>query len=191
VFSEVGYSRASTKQIAERAGVAEPLLFRNFGSKAALFAEVVLGPFDDFIEDWKQSHPGTDPHHTEREIAVDLIGRTYDLFIRNRGLILTYIATSVFEPEVVRIETAPMFLHAIDMLAEWADTQFVKPRGLTPMSVRIANRAVIGMVMSMALYQDWLLSGSSEPPSRETIVNELADIVLYGILRPRPRTKSQ
>jgi AcrR family transcriptional regulator len=190
VFSEVGYSRASTKFIAERAGIAEPLLFRNFGSKAGLFAHVVLGPFQDFIEDWKESHPGKDRVHTERELAVDLIWRAHDLFTKNRGLILTYIATSIFEPEVIRLEESPMFLTAIDTLARWAETELVEARGLPRVNVRIANRAIIGMVMSMALFEDWLVSSNGKTPSQATIVNELADLVLYGVTGPRPPTSS-
>jgi AcrR family transcriptional regulator len=127
--------------IAERAGIAEPLPFRNFGSKAALFTEVALGPFKDFVDQWKQVHRGQDDGRSEREI-------TMDLFSDNRGLIVSYIATSVFEPGVSRFETSPMFLEAINTLAAWAETEFVEPNGLRPMNVMIVNRAIIGMVMS-------------------------------------------
>lgn len=37
VFAEKAYAGATTKEIAKRAGVTEPMLFRHFGSKAALF----------------------------------------------------------------------------------------------------------------------------------------------------------
>ncbi|WP_280253476.1 TetR/AcrR family transcriptional regulator [Nocardia abscessus] len=40
-FAESGFQRATMSQIATRLGVTEPVLFQNFGSKAALYAAVV------------------------------------------------------------------------------------------------------------------------------------------------------
>jgi AcrR family transcriptional regulator len=41
VFAEVGYHAAKVADVAARVGVTEPVIFQNFGSKAALFAAVV------------------------------------------------------------------------------------------------------------------------------------------------------
>ncbi len=41
VFAEVGYQRGKTSDVAARVGVTEPVVFQNFGSKAALYAIVV------------------------------------------------------------------------------------------------------------------------------------------------------
>jgi len=41
VFAEAGYRAAKVSDVAERVGVTEPVIFQNFGSKAALFATVV------------------------------------------------------------------------------------------------------------------------------------------------------
>ncbi len=41
VFSEVGYQRGTMSEVARRVGVTEPVVFQNFGSKAALFAAVL------------------------------------------------------------------------------------------------------------------------------------------------------
>ncbi|MFI9813762.1 TetR/AcrR family transcriptional regulator [Saccharothrix variisporea] len=41
VFAEVGYLRGKTSAVAKRLGVSEPVVFQNFGTKAALFAAVV------------------------------------------------------------------------------------------------------------------------------------------------------
>jgi AcrR family transcriptional regulator len=41
VFAEVGYQRGKTSEVAARVGVTEPVVFQNFGSKAALYAVVV------------------------------------------------------------------------------------------------------------------------------------------------------
>jgi AcrR family transcriptional regulator len=41
VFAQAGYRAAKVSDVAERVGVTEPVIFQNFGSKAALFAAVV------------------------------------------------------------------------------------------------------------------------------------------------------
>jgi AcrR family transcriptional regulator len=41
VFSRVGYQRATMSEVARRVGVSEPVIFQNFGSKAAVFAAVL------------------------------------------------------------------------------------------------------------------------------------------------------
>jgi AcrR family transcriptional regulator len=41
VFAQAGYRAATVSGVAERVGVTEPVIFQNFGSKAALFAAVV------------------------------------------------------------------------------------------------------------------------------------------------------
>src|SRR5215475_8660407 len=41
VFAEAGYRAGKVSDVAARVGVTEPVIFQNFGSKAALFAAVV------------------------------------------------------------------------------------------------------------------------------------------------------
>jgi AcrR family transcriptional regulator len=41
VFARAGYRAAKVSEVADRVGVTEPVIFQNFGSKAALFAAVV------------------------------------------------------------------------------------------------------------------------------------------------------
>ena len=41
VFSERGYQRGTMAEVARRVGVSEPVVFQNFGSKAAVFAAVL------------------------------------------------------------------------------------------------------------------------------------------------------
>jgi AcrR family transcriptional regulator len=41
VFSEAGYRRGTMAEVARRVGISEPVVFQNFGSKAAVFAAVL------------------------------------------------------------------------------------------------------------------------------------------------------
>src|SRR5258705_8140511 len=101
-FAEKGYARATTRDIAARAAVAETLLFRKFESKAKLFAEAALQPLAQFIRDFAvemaEILPLADPDATQRRVLEGL----YKTASSQRGLLLTLFATSVFEPEVVQ-----------------------------------------------------------------------------------------
>lgn len=186
LFEESGYARTTTRMIAERADVAEALLFRNFGSKAALFTEVTLGPLTKFISDWKSMRANDWQVASPEQLASELIGTFYDLFRNNRGLMITYIATSVFDHEVVGLEEAPLFIEAIDTLARWSEKDFIEARALQPVNILVTSRAFVGMIMSMALFEDWLIPADNGPrPSRDEIITELSQLILYGVTRPR------
>jgi AcrR family transcriptional regulator len=57
VVAEVGYARASTRAIAERAGVAEGTIYRHFADKTALFFAAALAPNEDMLA-WVAELPG-------------------------------------------------------------------------------------------------------------------------------------
>jgi AcrR family transcriptional regulator len=54
VFLEVGFNRARTKEIAERAGIGEPFMFRLFESKEELYRQSVEQPLVDVVEDFRR-----------------------------------------------------------------------------------------------------------------------------------------
>ena len=64
LFAQQDYRSITTREIAERADVLEHLLFRSFGSKAALFREAVVVQFlalvDDLTSKWETLDPGLD-----------------------------------------------------------------------------------------------------------------------------------
>ena len=79
LFAKQDYRSITTKEIAERADVLEHLLFRNFGSKAALFKEAMVVPFlslvDDLTSKWETLAPGLD---SAEAVARDFLGSLYD-----------------------------------------------------------------------------------------------------------------
>ena len=56
-------------------------------------------------------------------------------------------------------------------------------RGL-PANPTIAVRAAFGMVMSMAVFDDWFFSGVARPPSPARIARGMTDLMVYGISGP-------
>jgi AcrR family transcriptional regulator len=84
-FLASGYSGARTRDIAERAGVTEALLYRHFASKEELFEEAIVAPLDQWtssLPDYVLLTSGSDEAE-RREIArtanADLLRTTIEI----------------------------------------------------------------------------------------------------------------
>lgn len=187
VFSEHGYARATTREIAERAGVAEPLLFRSFGSKAALFNEVVFGPMRAFMLEWEKFDAQAGDKYDAEALAKRFAGGLYDLLRANRGLMVTYLATQVFEPEVLAGSgDAPTFLEVIGLMDRATEkrTPTHKPPGRRAKATTktiVHERINVGAVIAAALFDDLLFAAMPTQPTRNQVVNELARIAAVSL----------
>jgi len=187
-FAAKGYARTTTREIAARAAVAETLLFRKFGSKAALFAEAVLHPMAQFIRDWTAEAPGLPSARSAEDAQRGFIERLYSVASEQRGLLLTLFATSVFEPEVLEAGGGGTSIQrALDELVDFTERQLARLGiDVEGFDVPIASRSVIGMVLAMALFGDWLLPAGRRRPSRAALLDELTRQILYGGFNQRP-----
>jgi AcrR family transcriptional regulator len=186
VFSEHGYARATTREIAERAGVAEPLLFRYFGSKAALFNEVVFGPMRAFMLEWEKFDAKAGDEYDVEALAKRFAGGFYDLLRANRGLMITYFATQVFEPEVLAEPgDLPTFLEVIGLMDRATEIRTrTDKRGRRIKATaksRVHERINIGSVIAAALFDDLLFAALPTRPTRNQVVNELGRIATVSL----------
>ncbi|MFE3002163.1 TetR/AcrR family transcriptional regulator [Nocardia sp. NPDC059246] len=140
-FAEKGYDGATTKEIARRAGVAEPTMFRIYPTKEKLYEAAVLGPFDRFLESftarWMAAEiPGGDPALVLQQFVADLHG----LVVRNRRLIAALASadalTAGAQPALARLEAVG------DAIARTNGLDFD-----VPVAVRIATATVVAATM--------------------------------------------
>jgi AcrR family transcriptional regulator len=187
VFTTKGYANASTREVAERAGVAEGLLFRHFGTKAQLFAEAVLEPFNGFVETFVTTWQA---EHLEAQSTVEIeplhrmyIESLYDTMVDNRDVILAVIAATAFDPEA--LESGPAFnlSDVLDKMNPIVEEE-VPRLHLREFDALVNIRAVVGMVFSLAVLGPWFLPSDSRRPSRKRIVDEITKISMYGVSRP-------
>jgi AcrR family transcriptional regulator len=78
IVGEVGYARASTRAIAERAGVAEGTIYRHFPDKTALFFAAALEPNAAMLE-WVGGLPARAGTRTVEENLIEALGRLAEL----------------------------------------------------------------------------------------------------------------
>ena len=76
VFAEDGYSAGSTEEIARRAGISQPYIFRLFGTKQQLFLAAIQRCFEDTETVFRQAAAGR-----TGEEALRAIGEAYSQMI--------------------------------------------------------------------------------------------------------------
>ena len=180
LFARQDYRSTTTLQIAEQAGVLEHLLFRNFGSKAALFREALVVPFVDLVDAFNDTFSAL-PHETavEEEVGGEFLGALYDLLVANRGLISTLQSADVLSEE----ELAEAGIHDIGRALATLGrigAQGIDIKGLTSRHHDLAARSTVAMVAGMAAFGTTLFDGHLPP--RDEIVEELTQMTLHGFL---------
>jgi AcrR family transcriptional regulator len=191
VFEEKGYARATTREITSRAGVAESLLFRTFGSKANLFSLVVLAPLAEFfrvyVEEFGRALPSVDVTKTVYRFNESL----YDMASQHRGLVLTFFATALFEPEVLAdpkaISAISTIAHSLDQLGVLCESELRRLGvDLDGYDVRVAARMGVGTVLAAALLDVILQPTGAKAGNREHVLQELTRQLLRGGLNASP-----
>jgi AcrR family transcriptional regulator len=171
LFSEKGYAETTTREIIKRAGVSDQSLFSHFESKQGLFEAAMLEPLGEFVGAYVaagSSVPLLDigPEEMLRRYVEGL----YDLVVANRQVFLA------ISPEQVEHEPARGIIAEIENFsARFADSHELD---FDPV---FASRAVLSLVVSLALFQDSLLPGYN----RATITGQLTSVVLSGLLNKR------
>ncbi|MBA3741823.1 TetR/AcrR family transcriptional regulator [Sporichthya sp.] len=184
LFLTRGYHSTTTRDIAARAGVAETMLFRYCGSKTRLFEDVVLEPFQEFMAQymstWEQRI--TETHSTEDVIRSFVTG-FYMLLRQHRELVLVLAAARVHPDD-------PLHHAAMDVADKLAKT-LGQMEGITTaerttqrlggIDAPITAATGIGMVMALALLDDWLMAPGNPKPAASRITNEITTMILHGI----------
>jgi AcrR family transcriptional regulator len=175
IFAERGYAGASTKEIAQRADVAEVLLFRHFGNKAGLFDEAVLDPFDKFVDEWagRWSRHGLRGDSVE-ELAHEYVQLLYRFFEDNRDLLVALFAARAHH------ETTAARLDGLFARLEETVREGAAEYGLPIRDPGITVRLTFGMVLSAVVHSD-ILFPSGMSLSRKEITDELTRYMLHGI----------
>ena len=180
LFARQDYRSTTTREIAELAGVAEHLLFRHFGSKAALFREALVVPFVEFVDGFAASWSSlvaADP--AEDDATREFLGALYDLFREHRGLIMTLWTADTLSAEELAETGIADIDHALAVLSELG-AEGIDLRGLQAGHPDLAARSTVAMVAGMAAFGSTFFGGRR--PSRDVIVEELTQATLHGFL---------
>jgi len=180
LFGSRDYRTTTTREIAEAAGVTEPLLFRHFGSKAALFREALVLPFTEFVDEFARTWQSVVPEDTdEQELARHFVGQLYDVFVEHRGLVVTLLAAEASSEDEMAAAGIADIRRALAVLGG-ISAEGMNLRGVRSNHPDLAAHSTVAMIVGMAALRSTYF-GTEQPP-REAIVEELTQAVLHGFL---------
>ena len=192
MFASRGYAGSSIREIADHAGVYEPMIYRRVGSKAELFEAAVLEPLNGAVtahlarvEGWGQAGPMT-------EVGRSWVEPMYTAIRENRELLLALMAAAGFHKEDFhdRRPLADGIRRLIEQTEPEARTE-VSRRGLPDVDVRANIVANLGMLLGVALLEGALGDDDHDYLGRDRVVAEMLKLVEFGIFRPGPDDAGQ
>lgn len=179
-FGEHGYAAATSRELAKKAGVSESVIYRQFGSKSHLFAEAVLAPFLRFLETFSQISARylSEPLETEAMMRL-FVSELVDQLAAHRQTLRTFLAAE----EDLDDEVTERFYGAFDeVMKSLGDVvrveQGIRKREQRALGSEMDVRAAIGMVLSLVVFDDWLLPRGRRRPSREELIDHLSSVLL-------------
>ncbi|MGD1171038.1 TetR/AcrR family transcriptional regulator [Mycobacterium seoulense] len=180
LFARQDYRSTTTREIAQAAGVTEHLLFRNFGSKAALFREALVLPFTSFVDEFGRTWQSVVPEETDEEdLARHFVGQLYDVFVEHQGLLLTLMASGALSDEEAADAGIPEVRRALKVLGQ-ISAEGMNLRGLRAEHPDLPAHSTVAMIAGMAALRTTYFG--TKPPSRQVIVGELVQAILHGFL---------
>jgi AcrR family transcriptional regulator len=161
LFGENGFSGVTTRQIAERAGVSEAILWRQFRTKAALFNVAVTEPIVEFLSDFVQqfrvyadSIQDTEPMLPPEYGADVFFGGLYDVFREEKSLIMTLLAARAFDPHILEAHgagTAPLS-EIYNVVSDFSGG-ILEQHGIK-VDINMVVRLSIGMILAAAVLDE-------------------------------------
>lgn len=182
LFTERGYRATTTKEIAARAGVAEPTLFRHFGSKVDVFEASILTPLKTYIDQWSQSWVDFSEEATLEEMADNLVEGLYTVIRQDRRIFGELMAarsdplSDLYQPAVdisLQLRKGLRVVHdaSIDIAERYALPADDKPATIG---------AVASMIIGSALLEDWAYPANKRLPGRNRMIRELVTLIIDG-----------
>lgn len=177
LFAEKGYGVTTTKDIAQRAGVNEVTVFRSFGSKEALFQEVIREkmPLRSIMKvvdfDLDMEIEGTIVLNAHRVLGI---------LKDNRHFLMMLVGEVWRHPEVSEYASSDVLGEATCFLAGHFRTLMENDK-MREMDPIIAARSWLGMVQSYYMFNYLLGPGNVPEEEEDRILRGLADVFVNGV----------
>ncbi|MBI5188546.1 MAG: TetR/AcrR family transcriptional regulator [Nitrospirae bacterium] len=179
LISKKGYLGATTREIAQEAGVTELTLFRHFGSKERLFEEV-LNRYT-FLPKLRKLLPELGGLSYDKALRVVGI-RFLETLKERKSLIRIMLSEINLYPEKIR-ELHNSFINGLIKTLAGYLMSLQKRRVLRRFSPEIAARAFLGMIFSYFKAEEIVKGHDISKKEIEKIIEEFVDIFVHGTLK--------
>lgn len=188
LFTERGYRSTTTKEIAARADVAEPTLFRHFGSKVEVFEAAVLIPLKTYIAQWSKSWVDFSEAAAIEDMAATLVEGLYTVIRQDRRIFVELMAArydplSDLYPAAVDVSLQMRKgLRAVHDAAFPVADRYGLPADDKPATIG----AVASMIIGSALFEDWAYPANIRVPGRTRMISEISTLIVDGTTHRAP-----
>ncbi len=177
VFSEKGFHKATTKEIAKAAGVSEGTIYNYFDNKRDLLVAMVELLATQSLKDLIATEPPADP----KQLITAIMHDRYQL-AKERGHQIVPILAEIFSDVELR-ETLyrQIVLPTSAHLEKFIQTQVDSGR-FRPIDPIIATRALIGAIIINFALKLSGLDTRYEHISPESLIEQLTSLFIEGLL---------
>jgi AcrR family transcriptional regulator len=186
VFAEKGYHRATTKEIAQAAGISEGTIYNYFGNKRELLLAMIEMLAVQSLKGIITNQPPADP----KEFITLILHDRYQL-AQERGYQIAPILAEVFTDAELRQEAYRKIAMPVAALLEQYIQSQIDAGLFRPVDPMIATRMFIGAIIinfSMKLAR---LDPRYETISADAMIEELASLSVGMLLKPEAADGSQ
>ncbi len=174
--NRLGYAATTTRVIAQSAGVSESLVFRHFGSKAALFDLVVFGPFTDLLSHFIENHSMPEDTRTLALNSREFVSELLQYLRQNRRLIGGFLQNASSRLEETEFPPASTLENYFALSQMTLEALHRKTTGYADANVGLAMRLSFAAVLGSVLFSDWLFPGNE--PDIETLTDGLVRLLV-------------
>jgi len=183
VFTERGYAAASTREIAERANAAEPLIFRHFEKKAKLFAAAVFDPIERTLDEhlgelrkmYKVPRSPIENIRSYVEVILSTIRRNKRLFIAYLNAI-TFHAEDFAQSEGSH---APPSFQARLVYLERTSSEVEGNSSLLILDRHFEIRLILLFLCSVGLFDDLFFDALEQDDER--VIRSVVKLLTMGV----------
>ena len=164
-FERNGYAGAKTAVIARKAGVAEPLIFNHFGSKARLFHDSIFKPLDRHFVQFCAAHL-VDAGDAKglREGSRQYIRELQQFIRRHSRMLRSVVAAQMYASDKVKDLRQIEGLH--DYFSRAAARAMKRLSAKPRIDPRLMTRVSFAAILACIIFKDWLfpdgLAGEDE-----------------------------
>ncbi|MEI7831893.1 MAG: helix-turn-helix domain-containing protein [bacterium] len=176
VFAANGYERATTREIARAAGVAEGTLYRHFAGKRELLTAVmqslVLLPISNIL--------ATGATTDDDAIVQALLRDRFEEISRHRDLLKVILAQAFFDSELASHIGEQVFTPVMTIVSEYFNRR-IADGVFAPMPPEVPMRAIMGIVFSQMLFSIMFPQNEQTAAERELLIHQLSSLILDGV----------